>query len=103
IRELGIGLVAYNPLNRGFLTGQITSPDDFEPDDFRRHSPRFRGENFTRNLQLVGVVRQIADEHSAAPAQIALAWVLGQGEDIVPIPGTKRRTYLEQNVEASEL
>src|SRR5947209_9589623 len=103
IRELGIGLVAYSPLGRGFLTGQITSPEDLAPDDFRRHSPRFQGENFQRNLDLVARVKRIAASHDCAPGQVALAWVLAQGADIVPIPGTKRRTYLEQNVEASEL
>jgi aryl-alcohol dehydrogenase-like predicted oxidoreductase len=103
IRELGIGLVAYSPLGRGFLTGQITSPDDFEDDDFRRYNPRFQGENFARNLKLVDRVRDIAREHDCAPGQVALAWVLAKGEDIVPIPGTKRRSYLSQNVEAGEL
>ena len=103
LRELGIGLVSYSPLGRGFLTGQITSPEDLAPDDFRRHSPRFQGENFQRNLDLVARVKRIAASHDCAPGQVALAWVLAQGLDIVPIPGTKRRTYLEQNVEASEL
>ncbi len=103
IRELGIGLVAYSPLGRGFLTGQITSPDDFEAGDFRRHNPRFQGENFRTNLKLVERVREIAAGHDAAPGQIALAWVLARGDDIVPIPGTKRRTYLQQNVEAVEI
>jgi aryl-alcohol dehydrogenase-like predicted oxidoreductase len=103
IRELGIGLVAYSPLGRGFLTGQITSPDDFASDDFRRYNPRFQGENFQRNLDLVKRVKRIADEHDCAPGQVALAWVLAQGPDVVPIPGTKRRSYLEQNVEAAEL
>jgi aryl-alcohol dehydrogenase-like predicted oxidoreductase len=103
LRELGIGLVAYSPLGRGFLTGAIASPDDLAPDDFRRASPRFQGENFTRNLELVTRVKQIADEKDCTPAQLALAWVLAQGEDVVPIPGTKRRRYLEENVDASEL
>ncbi len=103
VRELGIGLVAYSPLGRGFLTGQITSPDDFEEGDFRRYNPRFQGENFQRNLQLVDKVREIADAHDAAPGQIALAWVLQRAQDIVPIPGTKRRSYLRQNVEALEV
>ena len=103
LRELGIGFVAYSPLGRGFLTGQITSPDDFAPDDFRRNNPRFQGENFRRNLELVERVRQIAREKDCTPGQLALAWVLAQGEDIVPIPGTKRRKYLEENVAATEV
>jgi aryl-alcohol dehydrogenase-like predicted oxidoreductase len=103
LRELGIGLVAYSPLGRGFLTGQITSPEDLAADDFRRGSPRFQGENFARNLQLVDRVREIAREKDCTPGQLALAWVLAQGEDVVPIPGTKRRSYLEQNAEASEI
>ncbi len=103
MRELGIGLVAYSPLGRGFLTGQITSPDDFEETDFRRYNPRFQGENFARNLGLVDRVREIAGEHDRTPGQLALAWVLAQGEDVVPIPGTKRRTYLEENVAACDL
>jgi aryl-alcohol dehydrogenase-like predicted oxidoreductase len=103
LRELGIGLVAYSPLGRGFLTGQITSPDDFEPDDFRRTSPRFMGDNFARNLELVDRIREIAVEQNCTPGQLALAWVLAQGPDVVPIPGTKRRRYLEENVEATEL
>ena len=103
VRELGIGFVAYSPLGRGFLTGQITSPNDFEPDDFRRHNPRFQGENFARNLELVDRVREIAADKDCTPGQLALAWVMAQGDDIVPIPGTKRRSYLEQNVEATEI
>jgi aryl-alcohol dehydrogenase-like predicted oxidoreductase len=103
LRELGIGLVAYSPLGRGFLTGTITSPDDFAPDDFRRQNPRFQGENFTRNLELVGHVRDLAREHNCTPSQLALAWVLHQGHDIVPIPGTKRLRYLEENLEATEI
>jgi aryl-alcohol dehydrogenase-like predicted oxidoreductase len=103
IRELGIGLVAYSPLGRGFLTGQISSPDEFAADDFRRHNPRFQGENFQRNLALVKRVKRIAAERDCAPAQVALAWLLQRGQDIVPIPGTKRRRYLEQNLEACEL
>jgi aryl-alcohol dehydrogenase-like predicted oxidoreductase len=103
LRELGIGLVAYSPLGRGFLTGQITSPDDFEPGDFRRTSPRFMGENFVRNLELVDRITEIAAEQNCTPGQLALAWVLAQGRDVVPIPGTKRRRYLEENVEATEL
>ncbi len=103
LRELGIGLVAYSPLGRGFLTGQITSPSDLANDDFRRYQPRFQGENFQRNLDLVTRVRELAAEKSAAPGQLALAWVLAQGQDVVPIPGTKRRRYLEENAEATEL
>jgi aryl-alcohol dehydrogenase-like predicted oxidoreductase len=103
IRELGIGLVAYSPLGRGFLTGAITQPDDLAEDDFRRHSPRFQGDNFERNLDLVARVQELAREHNCTPAQLALAWVMGQGEDVVPIPGTKRRRYLGENVEAAEI
>ncbi|GGM14239.1 aldo/keto reductase [Dactylosporangium sucinum] len=103
LRELGIGLVAYSPLGRGFLTGEITSPDQFAPDDFRRGNPRFQGENFTRNLDLVAEVRSLAEDRGVTPAQLALAWVLAQGADVVPIPGTKRRTYLEQNVAALDV
>jgi aryl-alcohol dehydrogenase-like predicted oxidoreductase len=103
LRELGIGLVAYSPLGRGFLTGQITSPEDFEPNDFRRSSPRFQGENFRRNLELVERIREIAAEKDCAPGQLALAWVMARGDDVVPIPGTKRRRYLEENIEATEL
>ncbi|BDU19638.1 oxidoreductase [Dyella sp. GSA-30] len=99
-RRLGIGLVAYSPLGRGFLTGQITTPDDFDADDYRRNSPRFQGENFTRNLELVGKVKALAERKGCTPGQLALAWVLAQGKDIVPIPGTKRRKYLEENVAA---
>ncbi|HZE05136.1 MAG TPA: aldo/keto reductase, partial [Solirubrobacteraceae bacterium] len=103
LRELKIGLVAYSPLGRGFLTGQITSPDDFAPDDFRRSNPRFQGANFSRNLELVERVREIAAEKDCTPGQLALAWVMAQGGDVVPIPGTKRRSYLEENVAAHEL
>jgi aryl-alcohol dehydrogenase-like predicted oxidoreductase len=103
LRELGIGLVAYSPLGRGFLTGRITSPDDFEPDDFRRTSPRFIGENFTRNLELVDRITEIAAEQNCTPGQLALAWILAQGRDVVPIPGTKRRRYLEENIDATGL
>jgi aryl-alcohol dehydrogenase-like predicted oxidoreductase len=102
-RELGIGFVPYSPLGRGFLTGQINSPDDFEEDDFRRNSPRFQGENFERNLDLVRRVREIADEKGVTPGQLALAWLLHQGDDVVPIPGTKRRKYLEENAAAAEI
>ncbi|HEY8517456.1 MAG TPA: aldo/keto reductase [Candidatus Binatia bacterium] len=102
-RELGIGFVAYSPLGRGFLTGEIKSEGDFAPDDYRRMSPRFQGENFRRNLQLVDRIREMAQEKGCTPAQLALAWVLAQGEDIVPIPGTKRRKYLEQNLAALDV
>ena len=99
-RELGIGFVAYSPLGRGFLTGQFKTPADIPEDDYRRHSPRFQGENFTKNLQLVEKVEEIAREKGCTPSQLALAWVLAQGDDIVPIPGTKRRRYLEENAGA---
>ncbi len=99
-RELGIGFVPYSPLGRGFLTGQIRSVDDFDADDYRRHSPRFEGENFARNLRLVDEVRKLAAAKGCTASQLALAWVLAQGDDIVPIPGTKRRKYLEENVGA---
>ncbi len=99
-RELGICFVAYSPLGRGFLTGQIKRFEDFAADDYRRISPRFQGSNFTKNLDLVRRVEQVAVEKHCTPAQLALAWVLAQGEDIVPIPGTKRRKYLEENVGA---
>jgi aryl-alcohol dehydrogenase-like predicted oxidoreductase len=100
VRELGIGFVAYSPLGRGFLTGQIRRIDDLEADDYRRSSPRFQGENFAKNLRLVDEIRAIASEHHCTPSQLALAWVLEQGDDIVPIPGTKRRRYLEENAGA---
>ena len=99
-RELGIGIVAYSPLGRGFLTGQITSPDDFAADDFRRSQPRFMGDNFAKNLDLVAQIRTLATTKGCTPGQLALAWVLAQGNDVVPIPGTKRRTYLEENIGA---
>lgn len=102
-RELGIGLVAYSPLGRGFLTGAIQKPEDLAADDFRRHLPRYQGENLQRNLQLVEKIREIAAEKNYTPAQLALAWLLAQGEDIVPIPGTKRRERLEENVQAVEI
>jgi len=102
-RELGIGLVAYSPLGRGFLTGAIKSPDNFAPDDFRSHSPQFQGENFQKNLQLVERVKEVAGEKGCTPAQLALAWLLAQGEDIVPIPGTKRRGRLEENLGALDV
>ena len=103
VRELGIGFVAYSPLGRGFLSGRVTSPDDLDLDDFRRRNPRFQGENFDRNLELVERVREIAEEKGVTPAQLALAWVLRQGDDIVPIPGTKRARYLEENAKAAEV
>src|SRR5689334_18091284 len=103
VRELGIGFVAYSPLGRGFLTGRFTTPDDFDEDDFRRHHPRFQGEHCQRNLDLVERVREIADETGCAPGQLALAWVLHRGEDVVPIPGTKRVHYLEENVAALDV
>jgi len=100
LRELGIGFVPYSPLGRGFLSGEVRSVDDLAADDFRRHSPRFQGENFARNLALVDRVRELAAGKGITPSQLALAWLLAQGEDIVPIPGTKRRTYLEENTGA---
>lgn len=102
-RRLGGGFVAYSPLGRGFLTGAIQKPDDFAEDDYRRLSPRFQGENFTKNLALVEKIRQLADRKGCRPSQLALAWVLAQGDDIVPIPGTKRRRYLEENVAAADV
>jgi aryl-alcohol dehydrogenase-like predicted oxidoreductase len=102
-RELGIGFVAYSPLGRGFLTGAIKSPDDLDEGDFRRKNPRFKREAFDQNMELVRVVEEIAAEHDAKPSQIAIAWVLSRGDDIVPIPGTKRVSYLEENVAASEI
>ena len=103
VRDLGIGFVAYSPLGRGFLSGAIRSIDDLAPDDFRRQNPRFQGENFQRNLELVRVIEDMAREKGCTPAQLALAWVLAQGEDIVPIPGTKRRERLEENVGAVDV
>ncbi len=103
LRELGIGLVAYSPLGRGFLSGRFSSPEELDEGDFRRQGPRFTGENLEANRRLVDRVRQLAQEHACTPGQLALAWVLAQGEDIVPIPGTKRRTYLEENVAAGEV
>jgi aryl-alcohol dehydrogenase-like predicted oxidoreductase len=103
VRELGIGFVPYSPLGRGFLSGNYTRIEDFAEDDYRRFSPRFQGENFAKNLQLVDQVKQIATEKNVTPSQLALAWLLAQGEDIVPIPGTKRRTYLEENVAATSV
>jgi aryl-alcohol dehydrogenase-like predicted oxidoreductase len=103
VRELGIGYVAYSPLGRGFLTGQITSPEDFPEDDFRRFHPRFTGENFQRNIALVREVEAMAREKGCTTAQLALAWVLAQGEDVVPIPGTKRIKYLDENIAALDV
>jgi len=102
-RELAIGFVAYSPLGRGFLSGRFTSPDDIPEDDFRHHNPRFQGENFERNMGIVERVGEIAEEKRATPAQLALAWVMARGDDVVPIPGTKRRRYLEENVAATEI
>jgi aryl-alcohol dehydrogenase-like predicted oxidoreductase len=102
-RELEIGFVSYSPLGRGFLTGQFKKFEDLAADDFRRYSPRFQGENFAKNLELVGRITEIAESKGVTPGQLALAWVLAQGEDIVPIPGTKRRSYLEENAEASSI
>ena len=99
-RELGIAFIAYSPLGRGFLTGQFKRFEDLEADDYRRFSPRFQGENFQKNLDLVGRVEVIAKEKKCTPSQLALAWLLAQGEDIIPIPGTKRRKYLEENAGA---
>jgi aryl-alcohol dehydrogenase-like predicted oxidoreductase len=102
-RELGIGFVAYSPLGRGFLTGQFRRFEDIPADDYRRNSPRFQGENFQKNLDLVERVEEIAKEKRSTPSELALAWVMAQGNDIVPIPGTKRRKYLEENVAAMDL
>src|SRR4051812_27643357 len=102
-RELGIGIVPYSPLGRGFLTGAITSPEDFGDDDFRKNNPRFQGENFDRNLRLVEEVRGLAAEKGCKAGQLALAWVMAQGQDVVPIPGTKRRSYLEENAGAGSV
>ncbi|CAI1810054.1 putative oxidoreductase [Serratia grimesii] len=101
--RLGIGFVPYSPLGRGFLTGAIQRPEDLDADDFRRSNPRFQGDNFARNLALVAKVTELAKQKGVAPSQLALAWVLAQGEHIVPIPGTKRRRYLEENIAAAEL
>ncbi|WML48226.1 aldo/keto reductase [Neobacillus sp. PS3-34] len=103
VRELGIGFVPYSPLGRGFLTGQIQKFEDLAEDDYRRFSPRFQGENFERNIELVNKIEEIAQEKGYQASQLALAWLLAQGEDIVPIPGTKKRKYLEENVKAVEI
>ncbi|MEG2803988.1 aldo/keto reductase [Stenotrophomonas sp.] len=102
-RELGIGFVPYSPLGRGFLTGAIRSPDDFDADDYRRQSPRFQGDNFARNLALVDAVTAMAQAKGVTPGQLALAWVLAQGQDLVPIPGTKRIAYLDENLDALQV
>ncbi len=102
-RELGIGFVPYSPLGRGFLSGRFKSPDDLDESDFRRKGPRFTGENLEANLKLAAKVEQIAADKGVTPAQLAIAWVLAQGEDLVPIPGTKRRTYLEENAAAADV
>jgi aryl-alcohol dehydrogenase-like predicted oxidoreductase len=103
VRELGIGYVAYSPLGRGFLTGEIRRPEDFPDDDYRRFHPRFTGENFDRNIALVDQIERLARHKGVTATQLALAWVLAQGDDIVPIPGTKRRTYLDQNIAATRI
>jgi aryl-alcohol dehydrogenase-like predicted oxidoreductase len=103
LRELGIGLVSYSPLGRGFLAGRFRSPQDLADDDFRRTGPRFKGENLERNLGLVAKVEDLASEKGCTPGQLALAWVLAQGDDVVPIPGTKRRSYLEENAAATDV
>ena len=103
IRELGIGFVAYSPLGRGFLSGRFQRPEDIPEGDFRRNNPRFQGENFRRNLELVERVKAIATEKKVTPSQLALAWVMSRGDDVVPIPGTKRRRYLEENVGAARV
>ena len=103
VRDLGIGFVAYSPLGRGFLAGRFSSPEELTEDDFRRHHPRMQGENFEQNRALAEHVRELAEEKGCTPAQLALAWVLSRGDDVVPIPGTKRRTYLEQNAAAADV
>jgi aryl-alcohol dehydrogenase-like predicted oxidoreductase len=102
-RELGIGIVPYSPLGRGFLTGAVATPDALEPQDYRRNDPRWQGDNFARNQRIVAAVRAVAERHGATPAQIALAWLLAQGDDVVPIPGTKRRRWLEDNAGAARI
>src|SRR5438309_1255406 len=103
VRELGIGFVAYSPLGRGFLSGQFRKPEDIPADDWRRNSPRFQGENFYRNLELVKRIEELAREQEATPSQLALAWVLSRGKDVVPIPGTKRRKYLAETAAALQI
>jgi aryl-alcohol dehydrogenase-like predicted oxidoreductase len=103
LRELGIGLVAYSPLGRGFLAGRFTSPDELDDDDFRKNHPRFSGANLERNTKLAEHVKALAESKGVTPAQVAIAWVLSRGDDVVPIPGTRRRTYLEQNAAASDI
>src|SRR3954447_6602624 len=103
VRELGIGFVPYSPLGRGFLSGRFKSPDELEENDFRRHGPRFTGDALQQNLQLVAKIEEIAAEKGCTPGQLALAWVLAQGDDVVPIPGTKRRSYLEENLGAADV
>ncbi len=103
LRELGIGFVPYSPLGRGFLTGRFRKPEDLPEGDFRRSAPRFSGENFALNLDLVGIVEEMASAKGVKPSQLALAWVLAQGDDIVPIPGTKRVAYLEENAAAASV
>jgi aryl-alcohol dehydrogenase-like predicted oxidoreductase len=103
LRQLGIGFVPFSPLGRGFLTGDVTRPEDFAPNDSRQRNPRFQGENFTRNLRLVDLVTEMASDKGCTPGQLALAWLLAQGDDVVPIPGTKRRRYLEDNLGALEV
>ena len=102
-RERGIGFVAYSPLGRGFLTGRYKSPDDFAPDDWRRNNPRFQGENFERNLRLVKAIERLASKKGCTPAQLALAWLLARGPDVIPIPGSKHRSRLEENAEAANI
>jgi aryl-alcohol dehydrogenase-like predicted oxidoreductase len=102
-RKLGIGFVPYSPLGRGFLSGRFSKPEDLDEGDFRRNGPRFTGENLEQNLKLAAKVKEIADEKDVTPAQLAIAWVLAQGDDLVPIPGTKRRQYLEDNAKAVDV
>jgi aryl-alcohol dehydrogenase-like predicted oxidoreductase len=103
LRELGIGFVSYSPMGRGFLAGRITCVDDLLESDWRRNNPRFQGQNCVRNLKLVEIVKEISSGYAATPAQVALAWLLRQGDDIIPIPGTKHMNYLEENARAAEM